>query len=163
MYPQSSSVLLLQKKTHKAIWLQKSRSTYPRHKRADVSLPFSATRISGCPSGASRSQFEAPRTKKCEERPRIWDPAFQASRRVLRPPAAQGPHMSAVATNPEMLVAPNVFNNAQNVMFRPVSSIATFGGPPAPQSMLQSKTVKRASATGRNFSTLIGGAGGPHT
>ena len=40
--------------------------------------------------------------------------------------------MSAVATNPEMLVAPNVFNNAQNVMFRPVSSIATFGGPPAP-------------------------------
>ena len=68
--------------------------------------------------------------------------------------------MSAVATNPEMLVAPNVFNNAQNVMFRPVSSIATFGGPPAPQSMLESKTGKRAHATGCTFPTLIGGRGG---
>ena len=40
--------------------------------------------------------------------------------------------MSAVATNAEMLVAPNVPNNAPKVVFRPVSSIATFGGPPAP-------------------------------
>ena len=34
--------------------------------------------------------------------------------------------MSAVATNAEMLVAPNVPNNAPKVVFRPVSSIAHF-------------------------------------
>ena len=69
--------------------------------------------------------------------------------------------MSAVATNAEMLVAPNVSNNAPKVVFRPVSSIATFGGPPAPQSMLESNTGRRAHATGCTFPTLIGGAGGP--
>ena len=40
--------------------------------------------------------------------------------------------MSAVATNPEIMVAPTYTGNAPKAVFRPVSSIALFDGPPAP-------------------------------
>ena len=41
-------------------------------------------------------------------------------------PPEKGGHMSAVATNPEMLVAPRLSSNAPKVVSRPVSSIAHF-------------------------------------
>ena len=48
--------------------------------------------------------------------------------------------MSAVATNPEMLVAPNASGNAPKVVFRPVSSIAHFRPARKMKQMLRSNS-----------------------
>ena len=49
--------------------------------------------------------------------PKSEIPLFHASWRLLRALVAQGPHMSAVATNPEIMIAPTYTGNAPKAVF----------------------------------------------
>ena len=55
--------------------------------------------------------------------------------------------MSAVATNPEMLVAPRLSSNAPKVVYRPVSSIAHFRPARKMKNVLQSNSGTCTNAT----------------
>ena len=123
----------------------------------------SARKISGCQNGASRSQFKAPRTKIRGATP---DPGS----RFCRPPGASCEHWSPRATiwaasrqSLKCYAHQTSSITLQKWCLDPSQVLQLLAVPPPPQSMLESKTGKRASATGRNFSTLNGGAGGPHT
>ena len=113
-----------------------------------ICLPdLGATRISGRQSDTARCQFEAARTKIARRNPKSGIPVLTAPGRVMCRPPQKGRHMSAVATNPEMLVAPNARENAPKVLFRPATENAPFVNVPVFRAMLQSKSGKRTKFT----------------
>ena len=77
---------------------------------------------------------------KCWSHPKSGIPVLTAPGRVMCRPPQKGRHMSAVATNPEMLVAPRLSSNAPKVVFRPVSSIAHFRSARKMYKLLRSNT-----------------------
>ena len=60
----------------------------------------------------------------------------------------------------EIGVAQSTFKNAPKVMFFPQTQNATFSRPRTPHSMLESKTLERASAPRINPHHCVGGPGG---
>ena len=71
--------------------------------------------------------------------------------------------MSAVATNPEIMVAPTYTGNAPKAVFRPVSRDALFDGPPAPPRNVEKQHPGASPRDRMRLSNIARGGGGRQT